>query len=42
MLSPREKGTREKLEALFIAVQKLSFNEQVKSNFLNLFGKDIT
>ena len=37
MPAPKDKLTRKNLEAFFIAVQKLSLNEQVKSNIVHLF-----
>ena len=42
MLAPKDKQTRKNLEAFFIAVQKPSLNEQVKSNVLHLFRSGIT
>ena len=37
MPAPKDKRTRKNLEVFFIAVQKPSLNEQVKSNVLHLF-----
>ena len=42
MPAPKEKRTRKILEEFFIAVQKPSVNEQVKSNVLHLFRNGIT
>ena len=42
MPAPKEKRTRKNLEAFFIAVQKPSLNEQVKSNILHLLRNGIT
>ena len=42
MLAPKDKRTRKNLETLFIAVQKPSLNEQVKSNGVHLSRNDIT
>ena len=39
MPAPKDKRTRKNLEAFFIAVQKPSLNEQIKSNVLHLFLK---
>ena len=42
MPAPKDKRTHTNLEAFFIAVQKPSLNEQVKSNILHLFQSGIT
>ena len=42
MPAPKDKRKRKNLEAFFIAVQKPSLNEQVKSNVLHLFQNIIT
>ena len=42
MLAPKDKRTHTNVEAFFIAVQKPSLNEQVKSNILHLFQTGIT
>ena len=42
MPAPKDKLTCKNLEAFFIAVQKPSLNEQVKSNVSHLFQNDIT
>ena len=42
MSAPKDKRTGKNLEAFFIAVQKPSLNEQVKSNVLHLFRNSIT
>ena len=39
MPAPKDKQTHKNFEAFFIAVQKLSLNEQVKSNVLHFFSK---
>ena len=42
MPAPKDKRTPKSLEAFFIAAQKLSLNEQLKSNVLHLFQNGIT
>ena len=42
MPAPKEKRTRKILDEFFIAVQKPSLNEQMKSNVLHLFRNGIT
>ena len=42
MPAPKDKRTCKNLEAFFTAVQKPSWNEQVKSNVLHLFRNSIT